>query len=71
MSKVKFHLSIVVVLSTLNINCSPKENDLDNEKGLKKDTTVVASKINPDTSLNNFYSILASDSTLVNWNAET
>jgi hypothetical protein len=71
MSKVKFHLSIVVVLSTLIINCSPKEKDADNEKGMKKDTTVVASKINPDTSLNNFYGILASDSTLVNWNAET
>jgi hypothetical protein len=71
MSKVKFHLSIVVVLSTLIINCSPKEKDAVNEKGMKKDTTVVASKINPDTSLNNFYGILASDSTLVNWNAET
>jgi hypothetical protein len=71
MSKVKFHLSIVVVLATLIINCSPKEKDVDNEKGVKKDTTAVASKINPDTSLNNFYGILASDSTLDNWNAET
>jgi len=74
MSKMKCQFSIVMfvfILSAIFSNCTSKKKDAANETNVKKEDTVVVAKLNPDVNLNNFYGILASDSTLVNWNGET
>ncbi len=69
MSKMKYQFSVVIfifIVCSILINCSSKKKDVVNENNLKKENTVVATKLNPDTSLNNFYGILANDSTSIN-----
>jgi len=69
MSKMKHQFSIVMLVFIVSLffsNCSSNKKDEATETTVKKEDTAVVAKINPDTSLNNFYGILASDSNSIN-----
>jgi hypothetical protein len=73
MSKIRYHFRIEIFVCFVFIilsNCTSKKKDSANETELKKVDTVVAAKLNPDVNLNNFYGILASDSTSINLNSD-
>lgn len=65
----KYQFSIVMFVFFVSVifsNCTSKKKDSASETSLKKEDSAVVAKINPDTNLNNFYGILASDSTSIN-----
>ena len=59
-------IMLVFIVSLFFSNCSSNKKDEATETTVKKEDTAVVAKINPDTSLNNFYGILASDSNSIN-----
>jgi len=73
MSKIKYQFSIVMFVFFVSVifsNCTSKQKDAATETSVKKEDTVVTAKLIPDVNLNNFYGILASDSTSIDLNLD-
>lgn len=73
MSKIKYQFSIVMfvfMVSSILINCTSKKKDAANDTNVKKEDTAVVVKLNPDVNLNNFYGILACDTTSIDLNSD-
>ena len=69
----KYQFSVVLLVFMVSVifsNCTSKKKDATNETNVKKEDTAVVAKLNTDVNLNNFYGILACDTTSIDLNSD-